>query len=276
MVSPRRGGEIRTNVRLKIYPDGEIGEVLACNRAIFVPNGWISESNKCSVGKLTVAATGGEIPGNSESDGRSAARSRKAVFDLARSNSFDYFVTWTVSPEARIDRYDYKACVRALGQYLDNEVRRRGLRYVAVPERHKDGAIHFHGLCKWEKPPRKVRATNAHTGAPLNTRAGSAIYNLPAWTHGFSTCIETYGGAHGAAIYMAKYVTKSQNMVGGRRYLSGGTLLRPTYKYIQIDESALSTARAKFVKNIHGTGIAFSWIAPEDWEKLLSCEIRDS
>lgn len=76
---------------------------------------------------------------------RSMRRARAKLRRLALANDFDYFVTLTLDP-ARIDRYDGAAITRALGRWADNMVRRHGLRYVLVPERHKDGAFHFHGF----------------------------------------------------------------------------------------------------------------------------------
>ncbi len=51
----------------------------------------------------------------------------------------------TLDP-ARVNRYDVREVTRHLNHWLDNQVRRKGLAYVLVPERHKDGAIHFHGF----------------------------------------------------------------------------------------------------------------------------------
>ena len=53
--------------------------------------------------------------------------------------------TLTLDP-ARVNRYDVREVTRHLNHWLDNQVRRKGLAYVLVPERHKDGAIHFHGF----------------------------------------------------------------------------------------------------------------------------------
>ena len=32
--------EIKKNCRITIYPDGSVGEILACSVDIFVPDGW--------------------------------------------------------------------------------------------------------------------------------------------------------------------------------------------------------------------------------------------
>lgn len=63
---------------------------------------------------------------------------------LALANDFRWFVTLTLAPD-KVDRYDAGEVVRKLSQWCNNQVKRRGLKYVLVPERHKDGALHF--LC---------------------------------------------------------------------------------------------------------------------------------
>ena len=76
---------------------------------------------------------------------RARRRAATKVRDLALSNRFRWFVTLTLDRE-RIDRYDVGVITKKLNQVMDNLVRRRGLAYVLVPERHKDGAVHFHGF----------------------------------------------------------------------------------------------------------------------------------
>ena len=76
---------------------------------------------------------------------RAARRARAALRDLALCNDFDCFVTLTLDG-AQVNRYDPKQVIQKLNRWADNKVRRDGLRYVLVPELHKDGAIHFHGF----------------------------------------------------------------------------------------------------------------------------------
>ena len=68
-----------------------------------------------------------------ENRDRARRRARAAVRDLALSNRFDWFVTLTLDG-SKIDRYDPATIVRKVGQWLSNAVRRRGLKYVLVPE----------------------------------------------------------------------------------------------------------------------------------------------
>ena len=100
---------------------------------------------------------------------RSMRRARAKLRRLALATGFDFFVTLTLDP-AKIDRYDGEAVVKALGRWCDNMVRRHGLRYILVPERHKDGAYHFHGFMAGEG----LKAIDS--GVEWD---GRPVYNLP-------------------------------------------------------------------------------------------------
>ncbi len=157
---------------------------------------------------------------------RSQRRARSKVRRLALANEFRWFVTLTLSPE-QIDRYDGDEIVRRLGRWCDNMVRRHGLRYILVPERHKDGAFHFHGFFS-----DAVRVTDSgHTDDH-----GRKIYNLPQWTLGFTAAMELYGEYPAAVAYVCKYIGKQDGERPlGRWYYSGGALVEPRREYVDMD-----------------------------------------
>ena len=134
-------------------------------------------------------------------------------------------MTLTLDRE-RIDRYDVGVITKKLNQVMDNLVRRRGLAYVLVPERHKDGAVHFHGFFT-----DAVRAVESgHTDGQ-----GHKVYNLPEWPLGFSTAIELYGTYSSAVGYVCKYVRKQDEKIGGRWFYSGGKLAKPAVSYPDVE-----------------------------------------
>lgn len=188
---------------------------------------------------------------------KSYNRARNNLFDLLMCTpSLNCFLTLTLD-SSKIDRYDYTAVVKALGVWLDNRVRRNKLHYVLVPEFHKDGAVHFHGLCNFEAL-QVVRACNAHTGTPLSDDEGRPIFNIADYRFGFNTVIPLSGenARVATAKYCYKYITKSKGeKVGGRYYLSGGSLGRPRYSYVSLDydsvegvEMCISQANLKLKK----------------------------
>lgn len=77
---------------------------------------------------------------------QSYSRSRSKVLQYALCNDWDYFVTITVDPK-RFDRWDLDAIWDHLYKFLRFYSRNFSpLRYLFVPERHEDGAWHFHGF----------------------------------------------------------------------------------------------------------------------------------
>ena len=152
-------------------------------------------------------------------------RARAKLRRLALANEFSYFVTLTLDP-AKIDRYDGAAVTKSLGRWCDNMVRRHGLRYILVPEQHKDGAFHFHGFM---------------AGSGLEARdsghkiGGRTAYNLPQWTLGFTTAQPLYGEYAAAVAYCCKYIGKGEGKIGGRWYYSGGDLAQPEEQEIDVN-----------------------------------------
>lgn len=156
---------------------------------------------------------------------RAKRRARVAVRDLGLCNDFRFFVTLTLDQE-RIDRYDAREVIRHLNHWLDNNVRRKGLKYVLVPEHHKDGAIHFHGFFN----DALEAVDSGH-----KDKQGHTVYNLPGWGWGFSTAIQLYGERAAAVNYACKYISKAQEKIGGRWYYSGGDLKRPDVEWLDVD-----------------------------------------
>lgn len=233
--------QLYRNTRIKINPrTGEVMEVCIASRPIYKTD------------KTVEARTGpekrckGDLPGREtweteeasaamgdrweaqEQDGkrRAASRAKRKLFDTAFCNDFDLFFTLTLSPD-EIDRYDYKATMKKLTYWLNDRVKRRGLRYVMVPELHKDGALHFHGLANSEA----LRLVDSGH----KDKRGKVIYNLPEWRLGFTTAVKLDGDYGAVCRYVSKYITKQAQggTIGGRYWYHGGNLRGPVYRYEQ-------------------------------------------
>ena len=215
LMTPRTAGEVYHNGRILLTPSGEVIEQVIASRPIFKEDGWEEISpreKKVEKGRRT---EGGPT------DLRGAARAKRELFRTAACNpDLSIFVTFTQSPELVNDRYDYKEAVRRLGMWLDNRVRRHGLKYIMVPELHQDGAIHWHGLL-------------SENGLDLvdsghRDRKGEIIYNVKNWHWGFTTATRVKD--HGACCrYVSKYISKQMEggTIGGRYWLHGGALAKP-------------------------------------------------
>lgn len=215
---------MKRSVRFK-YFSGVLYEVIVSNKNIFedspLPRCPPRRKKRGSVPLDMEDIEEGEPSGKAPSDlGRK--RAAKRVFDLVACNpDLDLFCTFTLD-RSRIDRYDYGVVVKKLNIFLDNHVRRHGLKYVLVAEHHKDGAIHFHALMN-----RALRMADSGK----RDKRGHIVYNLPQWEWGFTTAISCYGKRSHVTKYITKYITKQGEKVGGRWYYHGGKLLEPTYSY---------------------------------------------
>lgn len=213
----------KCNGRIKMAQDGEILEVMHTSRPVF---NWgdfesIAYMQKCA-----------EKSQNSEENLRAKSRAYRRVFDLCACNAdkLDLFVTLTLNPE-KVDRYDIKEVYPKLQRWLDNRVRRKDMSYILVPERHKDGAIHFHGLINSGSVKLKDSGKQYWKSGPSR---GKEIYNVSDWRIGFTTAVRLSGDYMAVCKYISKYVTKQSGngLIGGRYYYHGGELKEPIFKYI--------------------------------------------
>ena len=145
-------------------------------------------------------------------------RAKRKMKDLLNANDdLNLFITLTLDPN-KIDRYNIDEIYKKLHCWLNNAVKRRGLKYIIVPEYHKDKkGIHFHGIINEVFPLRESGKT---------TDKKQIIYNLPNWTLGFSTAIKIDNNRLKCFNYIIKYINKSSDKIGGRWFYSGGKLKR--------------------------------------------------
>ena len=67
--------------------------------------------------------------------------------EYALCNNWEYFVTLTIDKKKQ-DRYNLQNYIHDLGVWIGNYNKKYNtkLKYLLIPEKHKDGAIHCHGL----------------------------------------------------------------------------------------------------------------------------------
>lgn len=262
--------DVKCHGRLKRYPDGS-WELMAASRPIFGGDGWEQSDKSDSI--TSKPQTGKRNAADVE---RARRRACAAVRDIARCNRFAYFVTLTINPE-RANRYDAHALARRWRSWLDNRVRRRGLRYVLVPELHKDGAIHYHGFfsahgCDFVpsgtyklagvKRPRKPR--NERQRDEWIAACAKPVYNIADWDLGFSTAIEITGNYDAAVGYCCKYIGKSGEKIGGRWYYSGGDLVRPSVDFVDVDYWQVRQLDGAYAVDIPNAGMGIVILRGDD------------
>lgn len=246
--------------RIKHFPDGS-REILVCSRAVFREDGWEDRDPP----KRSHSPRKSSENANSQ---RAQRRARAQIRDIALCNPFTHFVTLTLDP-AQVDRYDMKAITRKLNAWLSNQVQRRGLKYVLVPERHKDGAVHFHGFFNdtLERvdsgtliPPGGGRPRKPHSKAQRSqwlVDGGRVVWNLPGWSLGFTTALELVGEYHKAVSYVCKYIGKQGDKPGGRWFYSGGDLARPQVELENLDWNVAAQQPGAYVFRIQEAGAVF-------------------
>ena len=241
----KTSNEVVHYAKVYTYPCGVV-DILCSTKPVFKEPGWEAAA-WAKPKKLPTAAPAEEAEAEGEGGGdqaepqepeqqpkaedmeRSMRRARSRVRRLALSNDFRWFVTLTLDKE-KVDRYDAAQVVRKLTTWAHNQVRRKGLSYILVPERHKDGAIHFHGFFN--------DALEAIASGHRD-KQGHMIYNLPGWSLGFTAAIEVYGDYAGAVAYVCKYIGKQGDKPAGRWYYSGGDLREPAAVYGEISPADL-------------------------------------
>lgn len=206
--------DITSNARVKIYPSSMVVQV--SNAPIFREPGYEPEK------RLYLVSAKGQASSPERSRQSSLTRARASVRDIALCNSFTHFFTWTLDSRY-IDRFDALEVKRKVGNFLKNMVRRKQFSYICVPERHKNGAIHIHGLC-CPGYLHLERAINPHNGKPLSTNRSQPIFNMSDWKFGFSTCIPIDGNYERTCNYLIKYITKDTDKIFGKWYWSSRDL----------------------------------------------------
>jgi hypothetical protein len=214
--------DTKSNARIKVYKHKLTMQV--CNDTIFSTGDW-ERSDGHAKREYDVPPKGQAAdPERSAEESRRRAKSK--VRDIALCNQFDYMVTWTLDP-AKVDRYDPVAVYKKIRPFLTHMTQRKAFSYVIIPEYHKlkDGeekpAIHFHGLCSLGDV--QIERSKKR-GRPRVDKHGRAVFNMTDWSLGWSTVVPLDGDYEKAVNYITKYISKQDEKILGKYYLSSRSL----------------------------------------------------
>lgn len=218
------------NHSIKTYPDGtELHTVFKQMRQ--------TDFKRVKVKKTGKSVKRKEIDNNK--------RAVNKVYDLARSNNWDWFITLTLDPKI-CDRYDYQSVSEQLSKFK-KYLTEHDIQYLIVPEQHKDGAYHFHGLIQGNL-----------SVVPAKKNDGSFIpdvFWVKGYKLGFCSASKIRDNQR-VSTYITKYLTKKLSVPKGKkRYWASTGLNKPVVKkcsdIINQNEIWWYEVTADFQKNIH-------------------------
>lgn len=167
---------------------------------------------------------------------RSARRVYSEVKDICDCNKFEWFITLTFTSDEDIvyNRKDDNL-VRSLYQKWRKDVKEMfpDMIYIAVPEYHQKGGLHFH-LLVGNIDELDLKLQFAKTSICMGQVID--IYNVNCWKFGYSTASKIVCPER-CNYYVMKYITKGDTdtrFFGKKRYYCSHNLVRPQmikYKY---------------------------------------------
>jgi len=225
IIKPCKSVDVFFNTKYRIYRDGTYSAVYS-SRPIFKSSCYERINKVYSIQKGTIHEP--LIRNNFDN----ILKAKRNIFDIARQNDFDLFITFTLD-KLLVDRYSPKDACRVLRNFLSNKVKRNNLIYLIIPEYHKDKAIHFHGF---------IKGKNIDLiDSGLKTENNQTIYNMSQWNYGFSTAVKMDYNRIKCSNYITKYVTKQSKKIMGKWYFAGGKGLirKAELKFADTDFSSI-------------------------------------
>lgn len=162
----------------------------------------------------------------------SISRTKKIVLEVALCNQWEYFCTFTLSKDKH-DRHNLIAWRETFFQWLRDQ-RKKGLdiKYLLVPERHKDGAWHMHGLFSGIGTELVTFKEEQKNGLKVPKKLiDGGFYDWPAYRKKFGFCSFAHvRNSVAVSFYTLKYITKdvaeSSQKVGLHLYYASRGLNR--------------------------------------------------
>lgn len=156
-------------------------------------------------------------------------RSVANLYDIVHSNEWEYFFTLTLDPKKVEDRYNYEIVTKYISRFTDL-LYKQGCLYIIVPEKHKDGAWHFHGLLTNCNDLKLVVNDNGY-------------FEFRSYHYGYCSLDRVKDTAR-ASNYILKYMVKGYNYLdipkGKKRYWASRGLNRPDIEYDVMTEDQIS------------------------------------
>ncbi len=166
---------------------------------------------------------------------RSIRRSKDLVKAIGNMYDWFYFFSVSIVKELVVDRIDLDKLNKSTLEFFKNHSKKYGIKYLLIPELHKDGALHWHGLIRDVNDQLKL----TDSGKKYN---GRIIYNMYSWNKykGFNTCVEIGkedDDKMAVSNYITKYISKNDDRIFDKYYYSSqGLVNHPKISYLEYDE----------------------------------------
>ncbi|WP_235307541.1 hypothetical protein, partial [Staphylococcus gallinarum] len=184
------------------------------------------------------------------------------IKDLVLNNHFDMFWTLTFDPKKCIESVEDEYRFFEMRKWLDKMRKRHSRKsdkpfmYIAIPERHKSGLIHWH-MVTGNLEPNLIDSGK--------TYKKQKIYNCIDWEHGFSN-VQMMRSKSKISSYVTKYITKdllnTPARKNKRKYWSSNNLTLPTV-YGVSDDSVMSFMHDEYdrvVEPNYSTDVCDIWV----------------
>ncbi len=181
------------------YTD-QIRKVIRFNRSVVVGDRFYKEKNESQHYDFKLDS--------------SISRSRKIILEYALCNKWDWFCSFTLDSK-KYDRYDLDKFVKSFTQFI-RDTRKKGypIKYLLIPERHKDGAWHMHGLMSDLPPLVKFTALRRQGRKVPSDLCKNDFYCWLAVSDKFGWCsLGKIRSPVKSAFYTSKYMTKDNDFL---------------------------------------------------------------
>lgn len=170
-------------------------------------------------------------------------RTKNKIYNYARDNTWEWFLTFTFDPK-QVDSFNYDEVVKVMSDFLRDIGNNTKIKtkYLIVPEKHKSGRYHLHGVFSNMDMSLWKMQFSGHT-----TKGGLPIYNIGGFPYGFTTATQVQSSTR-VSHYISKYITK--DMFGGiknkKRYWSTRNLNSGTHTTLMLTKAELETLLNSF------------------------------
>ena len=131
-------------------------------------------------------------------------RTKNRIYNYARANNWEWFLTFTFNPKF-VDSYNYDEIVKVMHEFLRHMgdlTKKNRSQYLIVPEKHKSGRYHLHGIFSNLDINVWKFQFSGHV-----TKGGLPIFNIGCFKYGFTTATQVQSSTR-VSHYISKYITK--------------------------------------------------------------------